>query len=84
MVAGKEMRKDDDIHGHVQISSMISKIVLVLDFLFEVWDDFIGVLKDFNGVLDSFKGVLKDSFRRVLDGILGVLILSILSEISNI
>ena len=57
MVAGQEMRKDDDFHGQVQTSSMISKIVLVLDFLFEVWDDFIGVLKDLIGVLDIFRGL---------------------------
>ena len=50
------MRKDDDSHGFVQSSSMISKIVLVLGVLFGAWDDLIGDFKDFIGVLASFKG----------------------------
>ena len=39
MVAGQEMRKDDDFHGLVQSASMISMIVLVLDVLF--WTEMI-------------------------------------------
>ena len=56
MVAGQEMRKDDDFHGLVQSASMISMIVLVLDVLFWDWDDLKGGFKDFIGVLDSFRG----------------------------